>query len=114
MLIKDNIIIVGKVGENDAKELAVLLTSPSPWHVAIHQLILVISKVGEHAIHLEQVSHIGPFCLLMQPQSGAFCERENPTTSPKAISNHIKFLGGWCNYLDWCHQSTLVRISTTN
>ena len=28
------------------------------------------------------------------------CERLIPTTSPKAISNYTKFLGGWCNYLD--------------
>ena len=42
------------------------------------------------------------------------CERLILTTSPKAISNHIKFLEGWCNYLDWCHQFTLVRISITN
>ena len=41
----------------------------------------------------------------------AMCERLIPTMSPKAISNHINFLGGWCNYLDWCHQFTLVRIS---
>ena len=31
-----------------------------------------------------------------------WCERLIPTISPKAISNHIKFLGGWCTYLDWC------------
>ena len=32
---------------------------------------------------------------------GASCERLI-LTSPKAISNHIKFLERWCNYLDWC------------
>ena len=30
------------------------------------------------------------------------CKRLIPTMSPKAISNHVKFLEGWCNYLDWC------------
>ena len=37
--------------------------------------------------------------------------RENPTTNPKATSNYTKLFGGWCNYLEWCSQFTLVRIS---
>ena len=43
-----------------------------------------------------------------------YCERLIPTTSPKVISNHTKFLEGWCNYLDWCQQFILVRISAKN
>ena len=48
------------------------------------------------------------------PMTEANCERLIRTTSPKAISNYTKFLGGWCNYLDWCHQFTLIRMSTKN
>ena len=40
------------------------------------------------------------------------CETLIPTTSLKAISNHIKFLRGWCTYLDWCQRLTIVKIDT--
>ena len=62
---------VGEGGENNAKELVVLIMSPSPWHVTILQSILVISEVGKHAIHLEQLSQVQPLCLLVQGQSRA-------------------------------------------
>ena len=41
------------------------------------------------------------------------CERLIPTTNPKVNFNHIKFLGGWCNYLDWC-QFMIIKIDTKN
>ena len=56
--IHDNVTFIDKGGENDDEELVVLLKSPSPWHIAILQLILVMNEVREYAIHLELVSHV--------------------------------------------------------
>ena len=51
---------------------------------------------------------------LSQVHIAALYERLIPTTYSRAISNHIKLLRGWCKYLDWCQQFTMVRIGKQN
>ena len=72
-------------------------------HLQLHCLsfvlqLLVLPRLSIHkSIRRLEDNRNVELCLV------GLCERLIPTTSPKAISSHTRFLGGWCNSLDWCH-----------
>ena len=56
MPIHNNVALLRDGVEDDTEEVIILLTSPSPRLVAVHQLIGFVGEVGKHAVFLDRES----------------------------------------------------------
>ena len=76
MPIHNNVACLHNGVKDDTKEVVILLTSPSPRLVAIHQLIALVREIAEHVVLPDRKSNVHLFLVLTKSESKV-CARKD-------------------------------------